>query len=168
MKRVLLACAGGLVATAAVADPDDRGGYRVPNGHLPPPGECRVWLPDLPPGQQPPPSSCRQAERDAYRYGGRVVYGGERRADRYGDDDDFRRASRDVRRDDGYAKLGGVLRDPDLRRWASRNFDRNRDGRIGRAEADEANVAFFRYADRNRDGRISASELNDARARLAG
>jgi hypothetical protein len=156
------------MATAALADPDDRG-YRVPNGHLPPPGECRVWLPDRPPGQQPPPTSCRQAEREAYRHGGRVIYGGsEGRDDRYYDDDDFRRDRRDGRRDDGYANAGGVLRDPDLRRWAFRNFDRNRDGRIGRAEADEANVAFFRYADRNRDGRISATEFSDARARLAG
>ena len=25
---------------------------KIPPGHLPPPGECRVWLPDVPPGQQ--------------------------------------------------------------------------------------------------------------------
>jgi hypothetical protein len=31
---------------------------RVPPGHLPPPGQCRVWLPDRPPGQQPPPGPC--------------------------------------------------------------------------------------------------------------
>jgi hypothetical protein len=30
----------------------------VPPGHLPPPGECRVWFPDRPPGHQPPPGSC--------------------------------------------------------------------------------------------------------------
>ena len=42
---------------------DDRGGYfpppyaqpRIPPGHLPPPGEYRLWLPDRPPGHQPPP-----------------------------------------------------------------------------------------------------------------
>ena len=31
---------------------------RVPPGHYPPPGECRMWNPDLPPGHQPPPYRC--------------------------------------------------------------------------------------------------------------
>ena len=30
----------------------------IPNGHLPPPGSCRVWYPDRPAGHQPPPTSC--------------------------------------------------------------------------------------------------------------
>ena len=30
----------------------------IPPGHLPPPGECRVWYPGRPPGQQPPPGPC--------------------------------------------------------------------------------------------------------------
>lgn len=29
----------------------------VPPGHLPNPGECRVWIPGDPPGQQPKPKS---------------------------------------------------------------------------------------------------------------
>jgi len=29
----------------------------VPPGHLPDPGECRVWIPGTPPGQQPRPKS---------------------------------------------------------------------------------------------------------------
>jgi hypothetical protein len=33
-------------------------GQPMPHGHLPPPGECRVWFPDRPPGQQPPPYRC--------------------------------------------------------------------------------------------------------------
>ena len=51
---------------------------RIPPGHLPPPGECRVWYDDRPAGQQPPPTSCREAERTASRdrYA-RVVYGRE-------------------------------------------------------------------------------------------
>lgn len=32
---------------------------RVPPGHLPPPGACRIWYPDRPPGHQPPPGDCR-------------------------------------------------------------------------------------------------------------
>lgn len=31
---------------------------RIPEGHKPPPGSCRIWYPDLPPGQQPPPGHC--------------------------------------------------------------------------------------------------------------
>lgn len=31
---------------------------RIPNGHLPPPGECRLWYPDRLAGQQPPPYKC--------------------------------------------------------------------------------------------------------------
>ncbi len=30
----------------------------IPPGHLPPPGECRLWFPGRPPGHQPPPGPC--------------------------------------------------------------------------------------------------------------
>jgi hypothetical protein len=44
-------------------DKDYRGGSYgyappIPDGHLPPPGECRVWYPDRPAGHQPPPFKC--------------------------------------------------------------------------------------------------------------
>jgi hypothetical protein len=32
----------------------------IPPGHLPPPGQCRVWYAGVPPGRQPPPGSCRR------------------------------------------------------------------------------------------------------------
>ena len=38
-------------------------GLHIPKGHLPPPGQCRLWYPGRPPGQQPPPTSCRRAYR---------------------------------------------------------------------------------------------------------
>ena len=47
-------------------------GRRIPAGHLPPPGECRVWFPDRPAGHQPPPMSCREAYRFVDRHGGRI------------------------------------------------------------------------------------------------
>ena len=40
--------------------PTQRDEYPIPKGHLPPPGECRIWYPDRPPGQQPPPGNCRE------------------------------------------------------------------------------------------------------------
>jgi len=37
----------------------------IPPGHLPPVGECRVWLPGKPPGHQPKARSCDGIERVA-------------------------------------------------------------------------------------------------------
>jgi hypothetical protein len=39
----------------------EHGYTRIPKGHLPPPGECRIWYPDRPAGHQPPPFNCGQA-----------------------------------------------------------------------------------------------------------
>lgn len=30
----------------------------IPPGHLPSPGQCRIWIPGRPPGHQPKPGSC--------------------------------------------------------------------------------------------------------------
>lgn len=41
--------------------PGRRGGpavFKIPPGHYPPPGECRLWVPGRPPGHQPPPKPC--------------------------------------------------------------------------------------------------------------
>jgi hypothetical protein len=37
----------------------------IPKGHLPPPGECKIWYPNKPAGQQGPPQSCASALRQA-------------------------------------------------------------------------------------------------------
>jgi hypothetical protein len=34
--------------------------YRIPRGHRPPRGQCRIWFPGRPPGKQPPPGDCRK------------------------------------------------------------------------------------------------------------
>jgi hypothetical protein len=100
----------GLVATSAFAqdgrerysEPNEGGRYSaeaqdVPPGHLPPPGQCRVWYDGRPPGHQPRATSCREAERVARRErNARVVYGGDR--DRWGvQDRDNRAVPRDPR-----------------------------------------------------------------------
>lgn len=55
---------------------DGAGSSRVPKGHLPPRGMCRVWVDGVPPGHQPAPTSCAQAERDRFKYSNaRVIYG---------------------------------------------------------------------------------------------
>lgn len=62
-------CSGLLVAGGAPGHAFD-----IPPGHMPPPGQCRIWFPGVPPGQQPPPGDCRelryQVPPDAY-----LVYG---------------------------------------------------------------------------------------------
>jgi hypothetical protein len=35
---------------------------KIPKGHMPPPGECRIWYPDRPPGHQPPPGDCEELQ----------------------------------------------------------------------------------------------------------
>ena len=64
--------------TASIYERDDRarGWKRVPPGHLPPAGQCRVWVDGTPPGQQAAPTSCRDAMRDARNIqGARVLVG---------------------------------------------------------------------------------------------
>jgi hypothetical protein len=77
-------------ADAQVLGRNQANSQRVPPGHLPPPGECRVWYDGVPPGRQPRPTNCNEAERLASRdRNARVIYGddydtGRYRNDRYG------------------------------------------------------------------------------------
>lgn len=52
-----------------------RAQIKVPPGHLPPPGECRIWFPDRPAGHQPPPGDCRELSRRV-PHGAVLVEGG--------------------------------------------------------------------------------------------
>lgn len=101
LGAILLGLAAGPVA--AQGRGNSRG--KVPPGHLPRAGECRVWYDGRPPGQQPRPTSCREAERTAARTGARVIYGDDRGRydDRWNRDHDRRgdRRDRDDRARDG-------------------------------------------------------------------
>ena len=67
-------CAGVVVATGPPTAPvvvnDNHHGrgavakLGIPPGHLPPPGECRIWFPGRPPGHQPPPGHCSRLKRE--------------------------------------------------------------------------------------------------------
>lgn len=54
--------AGCATESAVIVGPGHPNPHRVqiPPGHMPPPGSCRIWYPNLPPGQQPPPGDCRE------------------------------------------------------------------------------------------------------------
>lgn len=54
----------GCVAYGSGGDyPRYHDGYGIPPGHMPPPGECRIWYEGTPPGQQPPPGDCYEMQR---------------------------------------------------------------------------------------------------------
>ena len=136
MKALLLASTlcGFLVATRLDAQEHENRGrtQAVPPGHLPPPGECRVWYDDRPPGHQPPPTDCASARLEARRTGGRVISGGRKDDRRYDD-----RYDRRDRRDDDRRRV--ECDDRDRRdgecRWEDRDcVDRDRDGRCDYAD----------------------------------
>jgi hypothetical protein len=55
---------------------NSRSARKIPPGHLPPSGMCRVWIDGVPPGQQAPVESCTEARvRAARTANSRVVYG---------------------------------------------------------------------------------------------
>ena len=139
----LAACALALPASAQ--DQGRRGSQGIPPGHLPPPGECRVWYDNRPPGQQPPPTSCSAARAEAARTSGRVIYGDDRRrgdddrSDRRECDDKDRRkgeCDRDRDRDDDDDDRDDDDRDRDRDRDRDDCVDRDRDGRCDYVRGD--------------------------------
>lgn len=75
-----------------------RAGNKIPPGHLPPAGMCRIWIDGVPPGRQPAPTDCQTAVATKPA-NARVIWGdqtpfpgkGKDKAksdDRFDDDDD--------------------------------------------------------------------------------
>ena len=80
MQRTLALCTV-LVLTASSAGAQGRAD-RVPPGHRPPAGSCRVWVDGVPPGRQPAPTDCATAERTrpanaVVIYGDQATYRGK-------------------------------------------------------------------------------------------
>ena len=88
-RTFLIATTAALMALAVLASNAEAQGRgkkagKIPPGHMPPAGLCRVWYDGVPPGHQPRATSCADARYQAARTGGRVLYGGDNsRDDRY-------------------------------------------------------------------------------------
>lgn len=51
-----------------------RGPSKVPPGHLPPAGMCRIWYAGTPPGHQPPPGNCQELSSKPLPAGAFIVH----------------------------------------------------------------------------------------------
>ena len=154
IRFALLVTMTATLGAAPLAAQSPQGRDRVPAGHMPPPGMCRVWIDGVPPGQQPAPTDCASAVRNRPA-NGRVIFGEDVRRKKFkgksaawslGDRYDDRRSRRAVGRDDRNDEPSS---DRDARRQrAGANLceDRDRDGRCDYAERSTL------CADRNRDG----------------
>lgn len=118
------------------------GSDKVPRGHLPPPGMCRIWIDGVPPGRQPEPTDCATARRRVPR-NARVVYG-DRVTEARGDDrwNDRARRETDGRYDGRYDDR--------------KDDDRTSEARKGDYEKDEA-----RKDDRGGNGGIRIFDEQD-------
>lgn len=56
-KTVIVAPNPQMQGNASVEERSTAATLGIPPGHLPNPGECRVWIPGTPPGHQPKPQS---------------------------------------------------------------------------------------------------------------
>ena len=72
-RKILLSLATAVTLATPLAA-QTRKTFKVPPGHMPPAGMCRVWVDGVPPGRQSAPTDCRTAElnRPANSH---VVYG---------------------------------------------------------------------------------------------
>ena len=55
---LLMSACGPVIVETEPPYPSEHKYFKIPPGHLPPPGECRIWYPGKPPGHQPPPGDC--------------------------------------------------------------------------------------------------------------
>ena len=63
-----------LAASPLAAQARGRPADSIPEGHKPPAGMCRIWLPNVPPGKQAAPTDCPTAVRNRPA-NGTVIFG---------------------------------------------------------------------------------------------
>lgn len=160
----LVAAAAPLAAQGRGRDMD-----RVPRGHLPPAGMCRIWVDGVPPGHQSEPTDCATARRHVPR-NARVIYGA--RADRSRDDDrwiDRILRDRDGRYEDGRyddGRYGGDRKSDDIgdRKYEDqddrKSDDRKDEVRIFEDDDDDVRRKTDRTGDDD-DRRDSDRKLSD-------
>ena len=134
--RASLSFAALVVAAAPLAAQNRGPEDKVPPGHLPAPGMCRIWIDGVPPGRQPEPTDCATARRHVPR-NARVIYG-ERTAAYRDDDRRIERARREAggRYDDGRYDDGRYDRDARYDRKDSdrKDADRTKAGTVDRKD----------------------------------
>ena len=135
VSRLLFAIAFAAAAVPSPAPAQGRADGRVPPGHRPPPGMCRVWIEGVPAGRQPAPTDCETAVRRRPP-GSQVIFGSEVHAAGGGRDDRHASKRKHHRHDNGDSDCDsehhGRLRDrADRDRAQDRDVcvDRDRDGR---------------------------------------
>src|SRR5688500_8672610 len=101
MHRISLIVSIVALAAAAPMGAQQLGPSKVPEGHKPPPGMCRIWIDGVPPGRQSAPTDCATAVRNRPS-NGRVIWG---------DDDRTREADSRQRTDDRDRPQSGGDRD---------------------------------------------------------
>ena len=119
IKQILLAVtiAACAATPAAAQNKQFTGGDKIPPGHRPPPGMCRIWLEGVPPGQQPAPTDCATAVRNRPA-NGRVIFG---------DDYDAKKNKQGEGRDDRRDARADASNDTDDRDRESKDERRGRD-----------------------------------------
>jgi hypothetical protein len=139
---------------AAPLGAQGRGGWsqgRVPPGHMPPAGSCRVWYDGVPPGQQPPVMNCRDAERLASRSrNGRVIYGDDYRDNRGRYDDRYGRGGYD----DGRYGIGTAAYQNGYRD----GLDKGREDARDRDSYDPVRHSRYRSADHGYNSRYGSKD----------
>lgn len=76
----LIASVAALAFAAAPLGAQQLGPSKVPDGHKPPPGMCRIWIDGVPPGRQSAPTDCPTAVRNRPS-NGRVIWGDDNKRD---------------------------------------------------------------------------------------
>jgi hypothetical protein len=61
---VAAGCSRRVVVVSTPPGPSTAVTLGIPPGHLPPPGQCRIWVPGRPPGQQRKAGPCSALERE--------------------------------------------------------------------------------------------------------